>query len=107
MKLKISNDDKTPKLKLWLNSKTQIVTKLKKKSSCDYTQIVTKLKLWQNSNCDSTQIVTTQIVTKLKPQIVTQLKHFICDKTKKTQTVIKLQLGQILIYDEKYSRRVF
>ena len=34
------------KLKLWPNSKTQIVTKLKK------TQIVTKLK---NSNCDKTQ----------------------------------------------------
>ena len=33
-KLKNSNCDKTQKLKLWQNSKTQIVTKLKK-SNCD------------------------------------------------------------------------
>ena len=60
------------KLKLWWNSKTQIVIKFKnsnaeklKHSNCDKTQ---KLKLWKNSQyeekklknstCDRTQIVT-------------------------------------------------
>ena len=38
MKLKNSNGDQTQKLKLWQNSKNQIVTKLEKK------HIVTKLK---------------------------------------------------------------
>ena len=52
--IKNSNCDKTQQLKLWPNSKTQNVTKLKI-SNCDKTQ---KLKLWQNSK--------TQIVTKLK-----------------------------------------
>ena len=71
-KLKNTNCDKTQKLKLGPNSKTQIVTKLNnsnikeeknkkkivtklKKSNCDKTQI---LKLGQNSkniNCDKTQ----------------------------------------------------
>ena len=44
---------------LWPNSKTQIVT---------------KLKLWQNSICDKTQIVT-------KTHIVTKLSNSSCDKT--------------------------
>ena len=45
-KLKNSNGDKPQKLKMSQNSKSQIVTKLKKKNSgCDKTQIVTKLKL--------------------------------------------------------------
>ena len=47
---KPSNCDKTQKLKLWPNSKPKILTKLNKK-----TQIVKKLKLWQNSNCDQIQ----------------------------------------------------
>ena len=50
------------KIKLWWNSKMQIVMKLKKtwiftkpkQSNCDKTQM-TKLKIWQNSNCDKTQ----------------------------------------------------
>ena len=57
-KLKNLNCDKTQKLILWQNSKTQIGTKLKteivnklKNSNCDSTQIVGKLK---NSNCDNT-----------------------------------------------------
>ena len=69
MKLKISNCDKTQKLKLWWNSiffyetqkpklwwnsKTQIVRKLKN-LKCDKTQIVTKLKI---TKYDKTQIVT-------------------------------------------------
>ena len=46
-KLKISRCDKTKKLKLRQNSKTQIVTKLKK-SNFDTCQAVAKLKLGQN-----------------------------------------------------------
>ena len=73
-KLKNSNGDKTPKVKWWQNSKSQIVTKLKK------TQVVTKLKLWENSNCDNSNCYKTQNVTTLevwansKNQIVTKLK---------------------------------
>ena len=67
-KLKNSHCEKTQKLKLWQNSKTQIVA----------TQ---KLNFWQNSK--------TQIVTKLKiklwqcskTQMVTKLKHSNSDKT--------------------------
>ena len=54
-KIKNSNCDKTQKLKLWQESKIQIVTKLKKsncdnmkKSDFDKTQ---KLKLWQSWGC--------------------------------------------------------
>ena len=54
-KLNKKNRDKTQKLKLRQNSKTQIGTKLNN-SNCDKTKkktkIVTKLK---NSNCDNTQ----------------------------------------------------
>ena len=94
-KLKNSNGDKTKKLKLWQNSKTQNVKNL----------IVTKLKFWQNSNCDKTLNVTrlkmwqTQFVTKLKTQILIKLKNSKCDKTQKlkvwqnwkTQLVTKLK----------------
>ena len=57
MNLKNLNGDKTQKLKLWQNSKTQIVTKLKVKKKlknwkCDKIQMVTKL---ENSNNDKTQ----------------------------------------------------
>ena len=54
-----SNGNKCQKLKLWSNSKTQIVAQLKN-LNCDKFQI---LKLWQNSNFDRTL---TRIVTKLK-----------------------------------------
>ena len=47
------NVDKTQKLLMWQNWKTQIVTKLKK-STFDNTQ---QLKMLQNSNIDKTQIV--------------------------------------------------
>ena len=86
--LKYSICDKTQKLKLIQNSKTQIVTELEN-SICDKTQ---KLKWWQNSkinivtklknsNYDNSK---TQIVTKLKnqnsynseTQIVTKLNFF-------------------------------
>ena len=72
-KLRYSNCDKTQKLKLWLNSKTQIVTKLKN-SNCDNAQT---LKLWQNS----------------KTQKMTKLKNSNCDKSnkKKPKNIDKAQ----------------
>ena len=65
---KNSNCDKTQQLKLWLNSKTQIVTKInrsqielklwkKKLNNLKY-DLIQKLKLWQNSK--------TKVVTKIK-----------------------------------------
>ena len=48
--LKNCNCDTTQNLKVWQNSKTEIVTLLKN-SNCGKTQIVRKLK---NSNCDKT-----------------------------------------------------
>ena len=51
---KDSNCDKTQKLKILQNLKTQIVTKLKY-SNCDKTKFFYKT---TNSNCDKTQIVT-------------------------------------------------
>ena len=95
IKKKIKKNSKcgnTLKLKLRQNSKTQIWTNLKKpklgkKKNCYKTA---KLKLRQNSknsNSDTTQ--KTQIVTKLKmgqnspPQIVTKFKKSYCDKTPK------------------------
>ena len=47
MKLKKFNGNKTQKLKLWLNSKTEIVI-----TNCDKTEMVMKLK---NSNWDNSQ----------------------------------------------------
>ena len=109
--LKISNSHILTKLKLklWQNSKTQIVTILKNSRS-DKTQSETKLKLklklWQISN--------TQIVTKLKFSncektqnfIVKKLQKLNCDKTQTlklwqnwtTQTArnLTLKLWQIL-----------
>ena len=91
MKLKNSNCDQTKKLKLWHHSKTQIVIKLKnsmvtklkksncdkpkKNSTCDKTQLVTKLKLWHSSNCDKTQVVT-------KPKL---WQNSNCEKKPRTQ----------------------
>ena len=59
--------DKTQELKMWQNSKTLIVTKLK-------TQIVTKLK---NLSCDKTQKL--KLWQNSKNQIVTKLKNSNCD----------------------------
>ena len=83
-----SNCDK-PKQKVWQNSKTKIVTKLKNSNS-DQTQ---KLKLWRffgiklkKSICDKIQKIKywqnskTQIATK-KNQIVTKLKNSNCDSS--------------------------
>ena len=102
MKLKTQMVTKLKKLKLWQNSKTQIVTKLKN-SNCDKTQIVKK-----NSNCENTQIMTQLKNSKCdKTQTMTMLNNSNCVKTKKTQileknsncnktqTVIKLKLWQI------------
>ena len=88
---KKSNFDKAQKLKLLLNSKNQIVTQLKlwKKSNCDKTKILTKLK---NFKCDKIQIV-----TKLK------LKLW---QNAKTHIVKKLELWKILIL-EKLIKSVF
>ena len=61
------------------------MTKLKN-PNCDFkkskSQVVTKLKLGQNSKCDKTK----------KTQIVTEIKNLNCDKTKKNQIVTKLEL---------------
>ena len=58
-------------------------------------QIVTKLKLWQNSNCDKTQNVTKlKLWPSSKTQIVTKLKKSNCDKTQ------KLKLWQNINYDQ-------
>ena len=65
MKLNNSNGDKT-QLKLWQNSKTQIVTKQKNPI------VTTQTQLWQKSNCDKTETVQTKVVT--KTQIVTKVK---------------------------------
>ena len=106
-KLKNSNYDKTKILKLWENSKTLIVTKLK-------TQILTKLKigqnkklkLWQNKKKlklwqfliaqikkknSKTQIMTCfkkKLWQNSKTQIVTDLKNSISYK------IQKLKFGQ-------------
>ena len=74
------NFDKIQKLKLWLNSKTQTVMKLKN-SNCDETkktQMVTKLKLWQNSNWDKNKKIKCG-----KIQIVTKPLNSNNDKTQK------------------------
>ena len=76
-KLKNLKCDKTQKNKLWQNLKTQIVTNLKY-SNCDKSQI---LKSWQNFlflflQNSNTQIVTTEIVT-----IIKLWQNSNCDKT--------------------------
>ena len=74
-KSRTSNCDKTQQLKLWQNSKTWIMKKLKN-SYCYKTQ---KPKFWQNSK--------TQILTKLK----LWQKNIYIYKGKKTQIVTKTQ----------------
>ena len=73
-KLKNSNYDKSQKTKLWQNSKTQIVSKIKTQN----TQNLTKL---QNSNCDKTPKI--NLWQNRKTQIMTKLKNSKCDKTQK------------------------
>ena len=73
MKLKNWISDDAQKLKLWQNSKAQIVT---------------ILKLWQNSNCDKTHIVTSQkpnFDKTQKPKLWQILKYDKCKFIKKKQ----------------------
>ena len=101
--LKPSNWQETQKLKMWQNSKTQIVTKLKT-SNCDKTQKIqfeTKLK---STNCDKSQKLKLWQNKKLK---LWQLKKSNCDKTQKlklwqlknsnsdTSTTDEMFLGQL------------
>ena len=90
MKLTNSNGEKTQKLKLYQNSKAQIVEKKHKTSNCDKTQIM------KNSNCEKKKNSRTQNVTNLEnfnfdknsknsnsdiTQISNCVKNSICDKT--------------------------
>ena len=79
-----SNCDETQKIKLWWNSKTQIVMKLQN-SNCDETQ---KLKLWWNS----------------KTQIVMKLKNSKCDKTQKLKlwAIISFSILGVKWYGKPY-----
>ena len=86
------NCDQIKKLKLWWNSKTQIVMKLKN-SNCDKTQ---KLKLWRNLKPKLWWISNTQIVMKLKNSNcdeIQKLKMWWNSKTKMVTTQ-KLKLWQ-------------
>ena len=96
--LKNSNGDKTQKLILWKNPRTQIVTKLKK-TQIVRTQIVTKLKLWHYSNWDKTQILQSSNCDQKKTQIVTKLKNSNSDKTR--------IMTNLNLWQEKYSKWVF
>ena len=69
MKLKTPNCDETQKFKLWWNSKTQIVMKLKMGTKIIKKKMVTKIikkKWWQIHKLKLWQNLKTQIVTKLK-----------------------------------------
>ena len=84
---KKSNCDETQKLKIWWNSKTKIVMKLKnsscdetKNSNCNETQ---KSKLWGNSK--------TEIVRKLRNWNGEKIQNSNCDETQKTQIVMKIK----------------
>ena len=91
-----SQSSKTQKLKLWQNSKTRIVTKLKN-SNFDNVKNVTKLKLWQNSKCERKKKLKNSKCDKI--QIMTKLKNSKCDNNQKfnlwhnskTQIVTKLE----------------
>ena len=126
-KLKQKN---TGKPKMWQNTKTQIVTKLKKNLNCDKTENLNfdktqTLKSWQNS--------TTLILTKLKTTncgktnknfklwqnskiiwwhnsnnpIVTQLKKSYCDKTKKNQILTVYLVTVTLVAVGKISSNLY
>ena len=71
MKLKNSNCDENQKIKLWLNSKTQIVMKLKNSKWDEH----------QNSNWDETQKL--ELRRNSKTQIVMKLKNSYCDEIQK------------------------
>ena len=101
-KLKNGHFDKTQKLKLFPNSRSQILTKLKNricdktdKSNLDKTQIVRKLK---NSNCEKTikkktnwdKTKTLNWQQTSKTQVETKLKKSYCEKPK-SQSVTKLK----------------
>ena len=101
MKLNNSNGDKT-QLKLWQNSKTQIVTKQKNPI------VTTQTQLWQKSNCDKTETVyklklwpklkLSQKLSFNKTQIVTQIKLW--RKNFKKINATKLKLWQNWKYDK-------
>ena len=75
---------------MWQNQKSNY-DKTKKKSSCDKTQIMTTLKLWQNSNYEKNYKITKlKLWQNSKTQCMTKLK-------KKTQTETKLELWKISI----------
>ena len=74
-----SNYDKTQKHKLWKNSKTQIVTKLKN-SNCYQNQ---KLKLWEKLKSKTLTTQKLKVGQNSKTQNVTILKNSNCDKTQK------------------------
>ena len=84
--------EKTLQLKLWQNSKTQIVTKVENSNSGE--KKTQKLQLLQNSKIQIVTNLKCSICEKIK--IVTKLKNSSCVKTKikwqqnsKTQIVIK------------------
>ena len=100
-KLKNSNCDTTQKLLLWQNLKAQIVTKLKlcQNSNCDKSRVVTNLKLWHNSNCEKKNLkiisgTKHQLWQNARTQIMTKNKNSNYDKTQ------KLKLWQNLKYDQ-------
>ena len=99
-KLNNSNCDKTQKLKLWQNSKTQIVTKLKN-SNCYKTQ---NCKFWQNSNCDKTQKLNGDNIQKLK--LKKKIKNSNCEKLKNsnfdTSTTDEMFSGKLLRFSRCY-----
>ena len=89
------------------------MTKLKS-SNCDKSQIVTKLKLWQNSNCDKGQVLTKIKLWQKSNCEEKKLKKSMwqnsnCDKTQelklrqksKTHILTKLEIWQMSIYEEK------
>ena len=82
-KTKNSNTSIPQKLKMWQNTKSQIVTKLEN-SKCDFTQ---KLKLWQNSK--------TLAMIKLKTQTLKKLRKL---NPEKTQFLTKSLLVRTIWY---------
>ena len=61
--------------------------------NCDKTQVVTKLKLWQNTNFDKNQFVTSQIMTTFKLWQKSNCEEKNKEKTQgdKTQIVTELE----------------
>ena len=100
---KNSNCDKLENSKC---DKTQLVTKLKlwQNSNCDKTQVVTKLKWWPNSNCEkkikNLNVTKLRLWQNLRTQIMTTLKLNLWQNLK-TEIGTKLEIWQILIYEDK------